>query len=326
MTGAKLRNSKSGCQQPLDDFRLFENRKDGACDADQTGDDGDSVACNREPLTFRKFQIGAPYRIDETQPCDDSAGERDPKCLDCSKGRGQSHSQRLPALCVEMVAAKFQRPGRGMQSTLKIELVPKTIADQHDHFEAVSLVDLAFVCDNYLPRIAIRSYRNRYIGGPIADVLHLDPYAGLELSGRLGWLLHSALPPAATNQSRKLSKVPNVLQAACGTDASQSAQMWRPARAGVRANSGEFGRSNRMGSHSENFSRWEIFALRANHQEALYPSAEVDGLHWFAVRTNWGLERNRTLKAHLIQGCSHGLHPRTRRWTLGHDRLSIAES
>jgi hypothetical protein len=142
-------------------------------------------------------QIGAPYRIDETQPCDDSAGERDPKRLDCSKGRGRSHTASLPALCVEMVAAKFQRPGRGMRSTLKIELAPKTIADQHDHFEAVGLVDLAFVCDNYLPRIAVRSYRNRDIGGPIADVLHLDPYTGLELSGRLGWLFHSALPLAA---------------------------------------------------------------------------------------------------------------------------------
>src|ERR1700676_1163198 len=78
-----------------------------------------------------------------------------------------------------------------MRSTLKIKLVPKTIADQHDHFEAVGFVDLAFVCDDYLPRIALRSYRNRYIGGPTADVLHLDPYTGLELSGRLGCLLHS---------------------------------------------------------------------------------------------------------------------------------------
>ena len=79
-----------------------------------------------------------------------------------------------------------------MRSNLKIKLAPKTIADQHDHFEAFGFVDPAFVCDDYLPRIALWSHRNRYIGGPIADVLHLDPYTGLELSGRLGCLLHSA--------------------------------------------------------------------------------------------------------------------------------------
>ena len=196
-----------------------------------------------------------------------------------------------------MSPAKFQRPGRGMWSTLKIKLASKTIADQHDHFEAFSFVDPTFVCDDYLPRIAVRPYRNRDIGGPIADVLHLDPYTGLELSGRLGWLFHSALPLAAINQGRKLSKVPNVLQAACGTAANQSAQLWRPSRAGGLANSGEFGRANRIGSHSESFSRWEIFALRANHQETLYPSAEVDGLHWFAVRTNWGIRAEQNFKS-----------------------------
>src|SRR3984957_1599061 len=79
-----------------------------------------------------------------------------------------------------------------MRSNLKIKLAPKTIADQHDHFEAFGFVDPAFVCDDYLPRIALWSHRNRYIGGPIADVLHLDSYTGLELSGRLGCLLHSA--------------------------------------------------------------------------------------------------------------------------------------
>lgn len=100
-------------------FSLSAGREDGACDANQTGGDGNSVACNRKPFTFRKFQIGVPYRIEETQPCDHSAGERDPKCLDCSKGRRQSHFQSLPALCVEMVAAKFRRPGRGCGQSLR---------------------------------------------------------------------------------------------------------------------------------------------------------------------------------------------------------------
>jgi hypothetical protein len=79
-----------------------------------------------------------------------------------------------------------------MRSTLKIKLAPKTIADQHDHFEAVGFVDSAFVCDDYLPRITLRLYRNCYIGGAIADVLHLDPNTGLELSGRIRCFLHSA--------------------------------------------------------------------------------------------------------------------------------------
>src|ERR1700737_4292402 len=68
---------------------LFESRKDGACDADQTGGDGDSDACNRRPFTFRHQQIGFPYRIDETQPSDGSDGERDPDYL---KGRGGFHA------------------------------------------------------------------------------------------------------------------------------------------------------------------------------------------------------------------------------------------
>jgi hypothetical protein len=187
MTGAKLRNRKSGCQQPLNDFSLFESRKDGACDADQTGADGNSDACNRKPFTFRKFQVGVPYRIDETQPCDDSARERYPKCLDFCKGPGQSHSQSLLALCVEMVA------GRG----------------------------------------------SSWGGGPTL----------------------------------------------------------KPSRGGGGANSEFFGRTNRNGSHSENFSRWEIFALRANHRETLYPSVEVDGLHWFAVRTNWTIRAEQNFKS-----------------------------
>jgi hypothetical protein len=95
-------------------FSLSASRVGGACNADQTGGDGNSVACNRKPFAFRKFQIGVPYRSDETQPCDDSAGERDPKYLDCSKGRGQSHSQSLPALCVEMVAGRGY--GGGVQA------------------------------------------------------------------------------------------------------------------------------------------------------------------------------------------------------------------
>ena len=83
---------------------LFASRVDGTCDADQTGGDGDSNACDRKPSTFGNLQIGVPYRIDETQPCDDGGRERDPKCLGFCKERGQSHSQSLRALCVEMVA------------------------------------------------------------------------------------------------------------------------------------------------------------------------------------------------------------------------------
>jgi hypothetical protein len=50
------------CRNPLNDFSLSASREDGACDADQTGGDGDSDACNRKPFTFRKLQIGFPYR------------------------------------------------------------------------------------------------------------------------------------------------------------------------------------------------------------------------------------------------------------------------
>ena len=90
------------CRNRLNDFSLFASRVDGACDANQTGGDGDGDASNRKPFTFRKFQISVPYRIDETQPSDGSDGERDPDYLE---GRGGFHALRLFALFVEMVAA-----------------------------------------------------------------------------------------------------------------------------------------------------------------------------------------------------------------------------
>jgi hypothetical protein len=114
MSPGYLPISKTGCRNLLNDFSLFPSRVDSACDADQTGGDGDSDAYNRKPFTFRNLQIGVPYRIDETQPCDESGRDRDPKCLDFCKARGQPHSESLRALCVEMVAAKFRRPGRGL--------------------------------------------------------------------------------------------------------------------------------------------------------------------------------------------------------------------
>jgi hypothetical protein len=108
--------SKIGCQNLPNDFSLFASRVDGACDADQTGGDGDSDAYNRKPFTFRNLQIGFPYRIDETQPCDENGSERDPNCLGCCKERGQSHSQSLRALCVEMVAGRGSRGGAQAKS------------------------------------------------------------------------------------------------------------------------------------------------------------------------------------------------------------------
>ena len=101
MTGTPKRETP-GCRNLLNDFNLSASCEDGACDADQTGGDGDSDACNRRPFTFRYQQIGFPYGIDETQPSDGSDGERDPDYL---KGRGGLHALRLFALFVEMVAA-----------------------------------------------------------------------------------------------------------------------------------------------------------------------------------------------------------------------------
>jgi hypothetical protein len=99
------------CRNLLNDFSLFPGRVHGACDADQTGGDGDGDACDRKPFTFLNLQIGVPYRIDETQPCDENGRDRDPKCLDFCKARGQSHSRSLRALCVEMVASRPCRQG-----------------------------------------------------------------------------------------------------------------------------------------------------------------------------------------------------------------------
>jgi hypothetical protein len=103
----------------LSDFSLSASRVDGACDANQTGGDGNSNACDGQPFTFRNRQAGVPYRIDETRPCDARGRDRDPKCPDCSEERGQPHTRSLPPPCVEMVAAKFRRPGRGFPNSAR---------------------------------------------------------------------------------------------------------------------------------------------------------------------------------------------------------------
>src|ERR1700687_147448 len=86
-----------------------------------------------------------------------------------------------------------KREGGVMRSASQIKFASKTIANQMDHFEPFGVVRRAFVRDDHLPGVAVRPHRNRYIRGPIANFLHLHPYGGLELSSRLGWLLHSAL-------------------------------------------------------------------------------------------------------------------------------------
>jgi hypothetical protein len=102
---AGLAGARQSTSRSRSGFSLSANREGGACGADQIGGDGKSDACNRKPFTFRKFQIGVPYRIDETQPCDDCAGKRDPKCSTFVNGE----DNRIPKACPPSVLRWWQQ-------------------------------------------------------------------------------------------------------------------------------------------------------------------------------------------------------------------------